>query len=378
MKNALAERLLAEVMGWSPEDVARERPVLQAMASYKYDEYQQFSPGMRFVESFALWLSQFKTQQEKELAFRFVMSQLIFCSSAEVNHLVSIVYADHIRPLLLRNAASEVGLNERHIAKVVNSDAFKVRQRQCLFLGLSDGARIDIFRRYNGEYLSHEQVWQTYEISRERVVDLLDKLKSDLEHLLGGNCSPQMQKFRTVVLLDDFSASGISYLRRKDDGTFAGKIAKFYRSITDKDNPASALVTLESVEIFVVLYMATDQAREHLENLSKELWESLGVKCSIIVTYPLHSEVCIKPGQGHSIESLLDAYYDPSIEDDHTSKGGTNLKYGFAQCGLPLILSHNTPNNTLSLLWARSRSMRPLFPRISRHVDIQKDIGKKV
>lgn len=51
MKDALAERLLAAVMNWKEEDVARERPDLQAMAAYKYDEYRQFSPGMRFVES---------------------------------------------------------------------------------------------------------------------------------------------------------------------------------------------------------------------------------------------------------------------------------------------------------------------------------------
>ena len=60
MRDQLAERLLARVMAWSPEDVARERPVLQAMAAYKYDEYQQFSPGMRFVESLALTLSRLK------------------------------------------------------------------------------------------------------------------------------------------------------------------------------------------------------------------------------------------------------------------------------------------------------------------------------
>ena len=43
MKELLAERLLASVMNWQPEDLARERPILQAMAAYKYDEYQQFS-----------------------------------------------------------------------------------------------------------------------------------------------------------------------------------------------------------------------------------------------------------------------------------------------------------------------------------------------
>ena len=51
MRDLLAERLLAAVMGWSAEQVAEQRPILQSFAKYKYDEYQQFSPGMRFVES---------------------------------------------------------------------------------------------------------------------------------------------------------------------------------------------------------------------------------------------------------------------------------------------------------------------------------------
>ena len=61
MKDALAEKLLAHVLAWSPRTWPRERPLLQAMASYKYDSYQQFFPGMRFIESLARWLSLFDT-----------------------------------------------------------------------------------------------------------------------------------------------------------------------------------------------------------------------------------------------------------------------------------------------------------------------------
>jgi hypothetical protein len=85
MRDVLAERLLARVMNWKPEDVARERPDLQEMATYKYDEYQQFSPGMRFVESLALWLNQFKSFEERGTAYEFVKKRLVFLSSAEVN-----------------------------------------------------------------------------------------------------------------------------------------------------------------------------------------------------------------------------------------------------------------------------------------------------
>ncbi len=369
MKDELAERLLAKVMKWTATDVARERPILQAMAAFKYDEYQQFSPGMRFVESLALWLDQFGTAEERALAYDFVMRKLVFCSGTEMSHLVSIAYPDFIRPRLLREVAAEAGLNERHVAKVADSLSFLIRQRQCLFLGLSDGARIDAFRRYNREDLSHEQVWLTYEISPRRADSLLAKLCKSIEERLGISCADvpdEFRKFRTVVLLDDFSASGISYLRREPEG-FDGKIAAFHKTITTASDPVSRLVDLERTEVMVVLYMATERARLYLEDMLRQLWEPLGVNCSVIVVYPLPSQACLQRGVEPDFDQLLSTYYDSAIEDEHSRKGGSDLKYGFNQCGLPLILSHNTPNNSLALLWARTDRVRPLFPRVNRH-----------
>jgi hypothetical protein len=368
VRDLLAERLLATVMGWTPEDVAQERPDLQAMAAYKYDEYQQFSPGMRFVESLALWLSQFQSPHEREVAYEFVKKQLIFCSTAELNHLVRITYPDHIRPLLLRKAAIEAGYNERHVAKVAGSVEFKIRQRQCLFLGLSDGARIDVFRRSNHPELSHEQMLQTYEISPERVQSLLDKLTDDVANLVGNEVPGHMKKFRTVILLDDLSASGTSYLTKGQDQEFKGKIGRFYQSVRDPNSATSRLVDLQHTEILIVLYLATEQARRHLDKILSEVWRPWGTEYSIIVVHPLSDDVCLKPGGNSTFEDLLHTYYDPTIEDEHTRRGGTPLKYGFAACGLPLVLSHNTPNNSLCLLWAESEKVRALFPRVSRHV----------
>ena len=58
MRDRVAEELLARVLEWASEDVARERPLIQALAAYKYDEYQQFSTGSRFIENLALWLKE--------------------------------------------------------------------------------------------------------------------------------------------------------------------------------------------------------------------------------------------------------------------------------------------------------------------------------
>ena len=105
MRDRVAEELLARVLEWGSEDVARERPLIQALAAYKYDEYQQFSTGSRYIESLALWLNQFETTYERRVAYNFVKGQLLFCSGAEMRHFVDMAYPDHIRPFLIEQCA---------------------------------------------------------------------------------------------------------------------------------------------------------------------------------------------------------------------------------------------------------------------------------
>lgn len=366
MKEALAEKLLARVMGWTPEDVARERPDLQAIAVYKYDEYQQFSAGMRFVESLARWLDQFKTADEKTIAYRFVRQNLVYFSAKEMSHLVSIAYPDHVRPILLRRAAVDAGLNERYVSKVANSLAFKVYRRRCLFLGLSDGARIDIFRRANYE-LRNDQILLTYQVDAERSAELLRKLKQALSELSGQAVNDSLATFHTVVLLDDFCASGISYLRKESDH-YEGKIARFFQSVSNSGNAASRLIDIRQTEILIVLYMATEAACQRLTTLCKDLGSGTGVRWTVIAVHPLFDQIRIRRGSGHTMQSLIETYYDDADETDSTRKGGADVKYGFASCGLPIVLHHNTPNNSIYLLWAElSEQIKPLFPRVSRH-----------
>jgi len=169
MRDALAERLVATVMDWTDEDIARERPVLQALAALKYDEYQQFNPGMRFVESLALWLEQFQEPEEREAAYRFVLDRLVFLSHAEMAHFAAIAYPDVIRPVLIEQAAKDAGVAPFRVSQVLSTDQFAKLQGTCLFFGLSDGARVDLFRRSNKE-LSHEQIFTGYELSDEKLL----------------------------------------------------------------------------------------------------------------------------------------------------------------------------------------------------------------
>ena len=170
-----------------------------------------------------------------------------------------------------------------------------------------------------------------------------------------------------VALLDDFSASGTSYLRSKE-GVFKGKIADFYRDLTNSSNPMSRLVDLHDLQVLLVLYMATEQARSHLQGALAELYRPHPISFDILVVHPIDSSVRLRRGGGDPMEQILNDYYDGSaMEDEHTREGKTDLRFGFAECGLPLVLSHNTPNNSVYPLWSDKAKMRPLFPRVSRH-----------
>jgi hypothetical protein len=374
MKDDLAQALLAKIMNWTDEEDAAERSYLQVMGAYKYDEYQQFSPGMRFIESLAHWLKQFDTAEERKRAYDFVKNRMIFISRAEMEHLVTSAYPDIIRYYLIERAAAKINISPYMVTRITQSTEFKVLLRQSLFLGMSDGAHTDIYRRKNVQTISYEQVYQTYEISEERAKNMLDKLRIDLTKILGREPSQDEIRFKMAFLLDDFSATGITYLRqRAEDGTFTGKIVSFYDQVTKPGSPLMQLIDIREASIFIILYLCTESSAS---NMSKRL----GIMCEKLGNIPVpevrpvyrldNSYRLTNESDSGFLEVISqDRYYDgETLKDKHTELGGSSLKYGFGECYLPIVLSHNTPNDSISHLWSYEWArFRGLFPRLPRH-----------
>jgi hypothetical protein len=366
MRDALAERLLAQVMGWSPGDVAIERPVLQAMAAHKYDEYQQFSPGMQFVESLAIWLASFETVEERRIAYNFIKKRLIFISEAEMRHLVTVVYPDVIRPILMSEAASILKVPDFQVAKIAGSTEFKLLCRKSLFLGLSDGARIDYLRRVS--ILSNEQVYVDYRIEERAAKDLGIKLRRDIQVLTGSSKDAGEASFEMVFLLNDFSGSSDTLLR-KENGKPMGKLVRAMDSIVKLQEQEPPLVLREGAKVFVILYIATETALQNLSQRLPELRSASWPPCDVRPVYVLNNDIRVGAESDPEFHEILKKYYDPAIMDSHLKKGGPSVIYGYAGCALPVVLAHNTPNNSVYLLWANAPHLRTraLFPRVSRH-----------
>ncbi len=368
MKTNTALRLLAGVMDWTDEEAREEFRWMDLMARLKYDGYREFLAGMRFLESLVAWLQQF-SQSDRAAAYAFVRKRLVFVSPAERQRLVELLYSTVVWPVLVKSAMQSTSAKSWEV--LVNDAARQHMQRDLrstLFLALSDGARLDAFRHANAGRISNEQVVVTVEPSDDKCNDLLEELRKDV--------SDPVAVFRRIVLVDDFTASGTS-LVRSESGKWKGKLPKFLRAIN------RVKLASEPFELLVHHLIGTPKARDHLAAAidgcrasEPNLWAKVenAVVPSFGLLYP--ETLPLDATTDSDFVALTQAYYDAGIETSHTLKGGVkHLGLGYAGCALPLVLDHNTPNNSVALLWAETevgkyvgpRQVRPLFRRRQRH-----------
>lgn len=353
MKSDLVEELLTALMGWERSAFVEHVRELEALAEYKYDEYGNFRPGIKFFESLASWLDQFQAD-ERTVALDFVRGHLVFVSDSEMAHLIELVYPEHVEVTLRRRAGEELVVGEHQVARIVSSQAFLELRRQSLILGASDGSRLDRLRR-SAPTLSHEQFLQ----STEPPVDLVGPMRRKLAQALGRD--EEAATFRHVFLVDDFSGSGETLLRL-EGGEYAGKLVKLSRSLVQL---TEAGLLDPDHQVTVVLYLASEQAiaqvRSNFGPAGLEGWE-----LRVVQELPLTLRVSTTAPE---FAQLAEAYYDEIMTDEF--KGRAPL--GYAGCELPVVLTHNTPNNSVSLLWADTTAeqnglgRRALFPRYERH-----------
>jgi hypothetical protein len=360
-----AAKLLAKVMGWEDlETVPLVLPTLQLLADFKYDHYQRFGPGRRFIESLALWLHQF-APADRQAALDLVLDRLVFISDAEFSHLVLTAYRDLIVQERMRLVSEEYEIPSFRVREIARHRRFEQLRLTSLYLGLSDGARTNELRRASDGEIGNEQIWQAYELGDEKAEDMLEDLGASLK---SAGFASEDPRFNLIWLLDDFSGSGNTYIRY--DGAsrrFKGKLPKIYQRLQQQ-----GMVDRSHYEVFLLLYTATRQAIDHIEYWSERFTTDHGVKpLQLRVLCPIEAEVALTRNAGPELQALLSnpTYSNKGVVDKHFLVGGTDdPSLGFAGCALPVVLGHNTPNNSVFLLWGPEQ-FKPhgLFPRVSRH-----------
>jgi hypothetical protein len=358
MRDELSGQLLDRLLEWSPDEQALWMADLRRLAAYKYDDYEGFAAGERFFESFARWLGQFDNPNARRRLVTFVRTEMIFISRDELNHAIACVYPDFIKRVLVEQVAMELGRSPFDVHAIVGSKEFQTLRRKTLYLGLSDGARLDRLRRASPE-LSHEQFWLSPELGLHAISTMREKLMEAMTELeLLGE-----PKFRRVVFVDDFYGSGTSLLYRKDDETWGGKLARA-RLHVDQDLRSGDNPLLEDEpRVTVVVYVASAQAQRHISEVLAEFEPSW----QLHVVQQLPPDLPVSDGD---LKALCEWFFDDVLIDRHKKK---RVPLGYMDAGLPLVLHHNTPNNSISPLWAESagrpdgKDRHALFPRYERH-----------
>jgi hypothetical protein len=354
VNDELAEELLSTIMGWDQEQLAEHGQNLQALARVKYDEYEGFGPGERFLESLARFLFQFDSIEIRRLAVLFVLNQLVFISRSELDHLIGLVYPDIIRPLIRSRVAMELGIPPHRVVRITGHSAFRELQRKTLVLGLADGARLDRLRRASPQ-LSHEQFYLSADISGQVGEDMCTELEKALTRLQ----LPGPASFRQVLLVDDFYGSGFTLIRQGEQAQWKGKLIDAQRNLVRlQDAGTLAKDCTVTIVVYVASQLAQDYVREQLAARGLD-WD-----LRVVQTIGHDSRV-----SGADLVSLCEDFWDDVLTDEH--KGRAPL--GFRGVGLPLVLFHNTPNDSISILWAdtsqveNSMHRQALFPRYERH-----------
>lgn len=357
---------LAQLMAWDTDKARVEFGWLRLMSQMKYDGYHDFLAGARFVESLTDWLQQF-TETEREDAYRFVRDSLVYLSTAEMNHLVELFYPETVVWRLQEAVARRLKISTWQVWSTPEAQAlFSRLRRQTLFIELSDGARIDVFRRANAGLISNEQVVTSPRFNEEKWSDLLGDLRKDV--------GDPTARFAFVFLIDDFVGSGTTLLRKKGE-EWNGKLRRFWDDMKDRRT-----TYFESDwSLCVHHYVATDRGEKSVREANDRAASESGIDGwfqNVMFSFStvLPPDLPLTRESHGPFLALTDKYYDDSIETRHTKVAGTDAKLGFGQCALPLVLEHNTPNNSVALLWADTdgdngrHQMRPLFRRRQRHV----------
>jgi len=376
----LGLRVLSQIMSWNDEEARKEFRWLSFISKYKYDGYRDYLAGARFIESLSTWLQQFKPD-DRRTAYEYIKKNLIYIGPAEMKKLIERFYPEIVQRHLVEITSKSLGMRKHKIwATDTGIKEYDRQVRKILFMGLSDGAMIDVFRRVNAGIIANDQIVTTTQIDITKWEGVIKDLREDLKKKKLGNGKDE--KFSHIYLIDDFTASGTSLIRCD---TYQGKIDRFYISLLkaiDALKSSHGDILDQNWQLVIHHYIGTDKVKQAIrERYSHAIQSGKSWNTNVNFTFSmlLPTGSILSETSQEPFAKLCKNYYDPALEGDgkHGKESGNpDKKFGFGQCGLTVVLEHNTPNNSVPLLWAETSGkgghhpMRPLFRRRERFSDL--------
>lgn len=370
MNEKLTSNLLSKIMKWDENKLMEEIPPLQFIAEMKYDLYDHFMPGTRFLGSLAVWLNKFK-DEERKVMYEFVKDKLVFISSSQMTYLITLMCRVKVQKALIKKTALKCGIKDYKVKEIVDNPEFNKLKRLSLFIGLSDGAHMDMIRRTLS--LDNEQVITNYYPDKKKIKDISESIQKDTN--LGKNGD---KKICNVFLIDDFTASGTSFIRKEKDD-IKGKLKKVLDKlfVSEKNEESFKDILSNDVSIHILFCIATRKAINHIKDNIQQLSKAYNdISIYVDCVQMIEDETSDKIRNDEQLMAILNQKEYINKDNVNTKSFGVGKgKYhwmGYGDGALPIVLSHNTPNNSILVLWQSESDMDnndfpSLFPRINRH-----------
>ncbi len=309
---------------------------LEFMAKYKYNMYEVYNPGKRFLPSLLEWLLQFETKEEKEAAL-ILLRKLIFISRREILELSGVTYQKILNELM------EQVISTFKLGPFGYPTAWKKLRdfirKKCVFVAMSDGAQIDYFRRHSDGKIYNDQVFPYYKIGQDETRRF-------------------SKKAWYAFLIDDMCGSGTTFANQLEN------FCKIWKSCRFKTIYFCPYIVPEKT--LQLLKRKVSRRRATMRGAKFRIIEGMRIPHSYNI---LNVENSLFDGRDLlRVRRLCRKYYDPEVESSHTRKG-ENCMYGFGRTGILLVRYNNTPNNTPSIVWDPGPKKKALFKRLARHRD---------
>ena len=208
-----------------------------------------------------------------------------------------------------------------------------------------------------------------YLITKDKAHELGDELNRDMQNFTKIQTN---EKYEMIFLIDDFSASGTSYIR-EEDGRFAGKITKFLKQVITDDEYdfIKSVIDTKNLRICVVLYVATTGAIQRIKDRISKYVKHTSIKVEVYAVQELDDSVRLNSEFLEKLESVLENnfQYDDIVTPAYKKGQYDKPHHGFDNGCLALVLNHNCPNNSLPVLWhgVEKEGISALFPRVQRY-----------
>lgn len=304
------------------------------------------------------WLANFEDDEEKTEAL-FLLSNCMYFSDASIRAILKALYRDKYRTPIIQKIRDD---NGGIINDVIINEEFHKKLLRTRFLGVGNpsesGVHLLYYFRQENKVPRNLFVNTDDLLSPTEPVELSEKCK-DIEHVVfiddlcgsGSQATSDTNVKRCVEKLRKLkNCPKISYLMLF--GTKDG--IKVVRNATiDK----SGLKLFDEVEAVMELnesYQCFGKDSRYFRKMGREYKE----KCRAMSSK--YGEILI--------DKILDKDYSRKLDDKTRKELIRHRSLGYGDCQLLLALHHNTPNNTLPIIWfdEDEETWVPIFKRYNK------------